>query len=499
MRCANEHITADGRRINKPAYIQAAPTHPNHLNIGGRVMPTAAQPSHSLLSMQHDHIPGQPVPIPMPQGQPDYDSISGWNQSHYDIPTIDTTYPSHPGSAFGSPQNDNHLAVSPAARGSALNLRDAPLPASFDSNGVSIIARTGPIAASVPTRFGFESSPPTSYHHHESSTIRNLHSSAFGDHKANGGLLGSSPSVSLSEDPVTQPRLLHSQRQSKSRMLSASVGAREMPSSAEEAFEDWDDTLTFEEDLVPNTLQELLTPAERQRRLSRNAEDDSGFSMSHRSAFSGMGTPSEASPKVGSPSGASPSRFGAFFTRQQQKGVDVASESPASQFGVVGSPLRSSNLNPGSSPSLRAVGSRPASGDFFLSSPPRQASASMLSQQLQRTRLSSRASDPATETLKSTLQPPSISRATSTGSIGGPQPGRLDRATSSSSIGVGRDKIDEEPELFAMDELGDSKRESATWKRLSGGSGTWGSGSSGQSKSVGVIGGQRATSNGSNA
>jgi hypothetical protein len=56
---------------------------------------------------------------------------------------------------------------------------------------------------------------------------------------------------------------------------------------------------------------------------------------------------------------------------------------------------------------------------------------------------------------------------------------------------VGREKIDEEPELFAMDEVGDGKQNA--WKRLSGGNGVWGSG---LSKGVGVIGSQRGPTGG---
>jgi len=366
--------------------------------------------------------------------------------------------------------------------GPGLSALDAPLPASFDSNGISIIARNGPIAASVPTRFGLESSPPSSFHPTGSSTIRNLQATAFGEPIRNGNILGSSPSVT-SEDAPGSRRIMHSERFAKPRMLSASVGAGSRLPRADLADEDWDEIPTFsEEDLVPNELIHLLTPEQRRRRLSRNAEDES-TSFSHRSALSAIGTPGDSSsPKVGSPLGASPSRFGSFF-KDQQKGS--ASEGP-NPLGHVGSPLRPSSLNPGASPALRAS-SRPVSGEFSVSSPPRQASASVLSQQLQRTRISSRASELSDGSAKP--QTPNITRSISAGSVGA-APGRLDRTASTSSVSMGRDKIDEEPELFRMDELGDQRSN----KRMSGLAGVWGA-----KNDVGVIGGRRAAGPGAGA
>jgi hypothetical protein len=70
-------------------------------------------------------------------------------------------------------------------------------------------------------------------------------------------------------------------------------------------------------------LHELLTPKERRRRLSRTADDER--MPSHRAALSGLGTPAESTSKVGSPLGASPSRFGGFLARQQQEKASEAS------------------------------------------------------------------------------------------------------------------------------------------------------------------------------
>lgn len=419
------------------------------LNLGGRVMPGhGPQSGNSLLSMQHDQFANPMYPQ---QHMP---------EDEWKIPTIvDHHTASLPGSAYGSPQAEGMFAKSPA---NGLSVLDAPLPASFDSQGVSIFARHGPIAASVPSRFGFDSSPPPSLPNNrptESAALRNLHSSAFGDSSRNLRGFGTSPSIN-EESAMRMPlRQMHSERYQRPRMLSASVGARH-PFDQTEG--DWDDDLVFEEDLLPNTLNDLLTPQERLRRLSRTADEDQQPLSNHRSLLSNIGTPSGESPKVGSPGtlSSSPSRFGPLFARQQREksSENVPTESA---FGHVGSPLRPSPLNPGSSPSLRpSAHSRPASGDFSVSSPPRQASMSMISQQLQRARLNSRASetsDPGTSS-----NPPSTSTSTAKAIPAPPAAssaphGRLDRTVSG---GVSRgDKIDEEPEeLFTMDEINNSSK-----------------------------------------
>lgn len=428
--------------------------------------------------MQQDHL-SQPQPIPG-HTQVDYMNSDMWKNPPYDIPTIDTTFSSHPGSNYGSPSNDGRMPISPIQRG--LEIRDAPLPASFDSQGVSVFARMGPMAASVPSRFGLDSSPPSSLPNRqmESSALRNLHSSAFGDDHRNGkGSMASSPPAA--DEPMGR-RIMHSERFSRQpKMISASVGARPPLAISDE----WDESFNFEEDLLPTSLTELLTPQEKMRRFSRNAEDES--ILSHRQSMSGLGTPADSSSKVGSPSTASPSRFGGFFASQQQKEAQESLSLPrASAFGHVGSPLRNSSLHPGASPSLRA-NARPISGDVspFVSSPPRQSTMGMISQQLQRTRITTRNSDDTTPTLP--IQHPGVARVASGNPVGSPGPGRLDRAVSSSS--VGREKIDEEPELFSMDdELGDDRRAS---KRSSGGA--WNQGNPFTSPKLGPIGGQRSS------
>lgn len=371
--------------------------------------------------------------------------MQGPSSSGYmNLPTLDTGFTSfQPDNNYGSPREELRQPISPAAKG--LSALDAPLPASFDSQGISWIARHGAVAASVPSKFGLES-PPSSLPKKSgppSDALRNLHDSAFGEVPRSGFTHVTSSSPPGSEDFSGQ-RMMHSQRVSKPKMLSASL-----PRAG--ASEDWDGNFAFEEDFLPANLTELLTPAEKMRRSSRTEEDGA----TQRQSLSGFGTPVETSSKVGSPAASSPSRFGALFSRQLKK-EEENNNYPTTGFGHIGSPLRNSSLHPGASPSLRAV-SRPTSGDVspYLASPPRQSSMSVISQQLQRTRLSQKESEGGGSGLH-----PGVVRYPS-----GNTNGRLDRAISSSSIGNSR--IDEEQGdfVFSMEEEDDGKSS----KRYSGG------------------------------
>ena len=384
--------------------------------------------------------------------------------------------------------------MSPVQKG--LSVMDVPLPASFDSQGISHMARYGPIASSVPATF-LANSPPSSYQA-DSSALRNLHDSAFGDGLRNrAAVLGSSPPESL-EQPVGR-RMLHSElAANRTRgVMSSSVGAR--PTYKDEEWDDTDMIGKFEEDLLPNSLSDLLTPQEKMRRFSRD-QGENESSLSHRASLSKLGaSPIASDNNFGSPSAAtaSPSRFQSLWGKSRpthENGFELGSPGQ-SAFGHVGSPLRNSTLHPGASPSMRAM-NRTTSGDVspFVSSPPRQASMSMLSHQLQRTRLSSR--DEASIT--SNPMHPGINRVTSGGSIGSSS-GRLgmDRAVSSSSIN--RERIEEEQGLFSMEEEEDlnkskdgaSTTSSTSNKRLSGLS--WGSGGGKGSPNLAPVGGHRTT------
>lgn len=378
---------------------------------------------------------------------------------------------------------------------------DVPLPASFDSQGISHMARYGPIASSVPAKF-LAGSPPSSYQA-DSSALRNLHDSAFGDGSRSRAALGTSPPDSV--EPPAGRRMLHSElAANRSRnLMSSSVGAR--PSYKDEEWDDADMIGKFEEDLLPHSLSDLLTPQEKMRRFSRDQGDSESNSFTQPLSMSRLGaSPTTSDVRYGSPSAAtaSPSRFQSLWgkSRPMNDNLESGSLPGASAFGHVGSPLRNSSLHPGASPSLRAM-NRPASGDTspFVSSPPRQASMSMISQQLSRTRLSSR-EEAAGLTSSPTLNPqhPGINRLTSGSSIGSPSGrlGNLDRAVSSSSIN--RERIEEEQGLFSMEEEDDVKKSqdgasttsSTSNKRLSGLS--WGSGGKG-SPNLAPIGGQKSS------
>ncbi|EEP82105.1 conserved hypothetical protein [Uncinocarpus reesii 1704] len=418
-KCALAHILPDGRRVNRPN-IGMGMGGGGNLNLGGRVNyppyhPQDSALANSLLSQQqmNGHGPrlypyqedlqmhGRPQ-LPM-QPQPPYDNI----------PIIDTGLET--GSRYGSPPEDGRHAISPIGR-SAL---DAPLPASFDSQGISYIARHGPVASSVPSRFGFDLSPTPSS---RADMFRNLHDTTFGSDFKKFSTLSSSPV--LSGDEGTTARVMHSQRVSRPKMLSASLPRPTV-------LDDWDDNFAMEEDYLPADLHDdVLTPQEKMRRLSRTEHDShSGRDLS------GLGLPLTGSAKVGSPLASSPSRFGALFAKQRQK----KEEENQSALGNVGSPLRDSSLSMRSSPGLRPIGSRPSSGDIspFIASPPRQPSMSMITQQLSSTSLH-----------------PNSARHTSAGS-------RLDRTISSP---MSTSRIDEEQSdlVFSMEEE-ENRRNSSAW------------------------------------
>lgn len=442
----------------------------SHLNIGGRLNTDLyhSQNNGSALTngfIRANAVPSSPYGQPYPQFQSQDENFPAINGRHASIdiavPTIDTTYISHPGSQYGSPREEDQnrlaLGMSPVPS-KGLSVLDAPLPASFDSNGVSWIARHGPMASSVPSKFGIES-PPGSMSMKDgrgSEALKNLHSSAFGDDtrdRFNGASSPPGPS-----DEYFGKRVMHSQRFAKNKVMSASL-----PKAIDQ---DWDD-FTFEEDLLPETLKDLMTPQEKARRGSRTAEEGG------RPIHSGAGTPGADSPlKFGSPSNASPSRWGPLFQRhqQQKEEEDRAAASRASAFGHVGSPLRNSSLHPGASPSSRPIARSGNSVDStsFLASPPRQSSMSMISQQLQRTRLGrveSNSNDSLSPIAGGRVTSNPIS-ATSRSSL------TADRQVSSGSIGnVGSGRfttpIDEEQGEFVFDMEGVDEKKGE--KRNSGG------------------------------
>ncbi|CZT01236.1 uncharacterized protein RAG0_08972 [Rhynchosporium agropyri] len=378
-KCANVHILPDGRRVN---YKHGGPMGGGHLNIGGRLNNDGyhTRPTTSTLTNSFMGTNGAPPPYAQQYTYQDgdnnpYPPMIGRHQSiDINVPTIDTSYASRPVSNYGSPRDEDHnrfgLGLSPVPM-KGLSLLDAQLPASFDSNGISSIARYGPMASSVPAKFGLDS-PPSSLgaakDGRTSEALKSLHNSAFGDDtrdRFNG--MPSSPPANPPEEYFGK-RTMHSQRYARPRVMSSSLPKFDL---------DWDPGFGLEEDLLPETLQELMTPQEKARRGSRNANDEG------RPIYSGAGTPNhDMGTKFGSPSNASPSRWNGLFQRKEEE-----DRARASAFGHVGSPLRNSSLHLGASPSSRPIARPSVSGDSspYLASPPRQGS--LISRELQRTRL----------------------------------------------------------------------------------------------------------------
>lgn len=373
------------------------------------------------------------------------------------IPKLDTSYTPDPiGSNYGSPLNESRLAASPVQRG--LSVLDAPLPSSFDSQGISHAARHGPLAASMPPRFGIES-PPSSLPNKAllgNTALRDLHDSAFGDRKLDGVLhgLGSSPPT-FEESSSFNKRSLHSERFARHKMLSASLGARQgsffpMDTSSTEESDDE----TPGEDLLPSSLHDLL-PQEKLRRFSRtNVEDENNptFLSVQRRAISGGPTPQDG--KVGSlsPHSASPSRYSAFWgTRNASKPEINGDLGGTSAFGHVGSPLRPSSLR--TSSLTTGLSSSPG----HVGSPIRTSGVSMLSQELQRSRISD--SVPARPSPSSLA--PGAERTASNGSLNpSTSMGSMSTATRNglgerhiSTNSLSREAIEEEVEqpMFSMD------------------------------------------------
>ncbi|KAI1634259.1 hypothetical protein F4809DRAFT_652031 [Biscogniauxia mediterranea] len=387
-KCANVHVLADGRRIN---YGKNGITIGQPIHLGSRVNPAAYNGSNSALTnsfMRADAAGSYGSGFggyPIAPGDP-YQSIDR-RPSLENVPTIDTTY-SHTSSQYGSPREEEPsrlgLGLSPvAAKG--LSVLDAPLPASFDSNGISNAARYpgGPWPSSVPSQFGLDSPSPSLNAAKESRTseaLKLLHHSAFGsnDHLST-TVTGSSPPTQPTDEYYGR-RQMHSSRYAKPKMLSSSA-PRAIAGGAID--HDWESEFPFlEEDYLPDNLKDLLTPAEKARRGSRAADDDLNGHRGNGASpgfvgMSGAGTPTaESTSKFGSPMASSPSRWGPLFQRHhdEQEARKHAAAS-AGAFGHVGSPLRQSSLS--------AEVARPQK-------PSRSGSIdglSVLTQQLQRTRL----------------------------------------------------------------------------------------------------------------
>lgn len=482
----------DGRRINygKNGVTIGAPP---GVALGVRVNPTTYhQPSNSALTnsfLRADALP----PYTTPYGPKDdgYGHQLG-EQPGMDngLPTIDTTYSSNPASAYGSPRDEDAsrlgLGLSPLTM-KGLSVLDAPLPASFDSNGISHAARYGPWPSSVPTKFGLESPSPSLNSVRDartSETLKLLHTSAFGssEHFSPSAIgssdmsgFGSSPPAgsttmgsALGSDEYFGKRMMHSSslRYTKPRMISSSVPKIDR---------DWEAEFMFEEDYVPGALaNEVLTPAEKARRGS-----NSTLRMMDPMESAAESLPIGAT-KFGSPGmSASPSRWGPLFHRQREDDFDAGgtarSMKHVSAFGHVGSPLRNSSLATAISAELHR--------DSNSSTPGQQDSGnesiSALTRQIRETHLTDSGSGNSSPRLYPIV--PRNNKTTGPGSIGAGIIGKerekergLERHISSASISssvTGRftTPIDEEDSSFVFSMEEEEETQTRARKRVSGG------------------------------
>lgn len=442
-KCANVHVLPDGRRINysKNGVTIGAPPIPS-----SRATATHGVGYHMTNSaltnsfLRADGVPPYTNTYPY-QGEDKYHTLARQPSLGDGLPGAETAY-SHPNSAYGSPRDDERLSLglSPVAKG--LSVLDAPLPASFDSNGISMAARYGPWPASMPSKFGVESPSPLlnpTKDPRPSETLKLLHTSAFGSSEhlnlspspASGlpgsasipggtaaGTGGSSPPTGPPNEEYFGKRAMHSSRAlflakhggHHSKMLSSSLPKPVSSVAGGMGIDrDWDASFPFleEADYVPDNLKDLLTPSERARRGSLRTAAENGASNGEGGTVTSSPAPGADSPasnanssgaigattKYGSPLPAgSPSRWAPIFARKDADDIaDGASTSSrrASAFGHVGSPLRNSSLAsmPGESTATAAPGSawsgRPGVGGRSTSE-----TMSALTQQLQRTRVS---------------------------------------------------------------------------------------------------------------
>ncbi|KAK9377529.1 uncharacterized protein V1513DRAFT_429203 [Lipomyces chichibuensis] len=437
-KCALAHILPDGRRVNHRSLSQNY----GPLQLGARnILPDLNTNSYSnnpsalarSLIAQHNRQPPQPTPAPPSSTQP------------LDIPEYGLEY-------GASPPPENFMSPSSAR---TLGPLDVPMPASLESNGISYLARHGPIAASVPAKFGsLDASPPPSLPQQNtgvdlsalssSHTIRSLYMSAFGVDSEHGlssslknGVIGSKagfvspgpdePTSSNSSPPHgantatmassatttsgVQHRLNNMSHSpfgmaptanppssfAGRRYVSSSFPARSSIWRGSTSFtHDEDDfytsangsyhvsnadsfsvddsaanTFAYEEDFVPSSLNELLTPQERHRRGSRH--DDNTHTAEYSSSISGrLGSTGAIGDGIisSSPRGtgmAESPRFGQLFNGYH--GGVVTSNPNSNSVSAIGSPLRYSSYGTASATTTAGADSNGASSSFLSSSP----------------------------------------------------------------------------------------------------------------------------------
>ncbi|KAI1000397.1 hypothetical protein K3495_g7798 [Podosphaera aphanis] len=320
-KCANIHVLPDGRRVNYTKSMTAA-----HLNVGSRVNTDHFHTHKPSSTLSNSFVRSNGLPPPYAQQFTCLrdEALPIRRQSSIDISVIgfDASYGSIPGSSGDEDKSRYGLGLSPATN-KPVNFLDVPLPSSYDSSSISWMAHNNNMmASSVPSKLGLEPSPETvrardgrSYE-----ALKNLQHSVFGEELPTRA--ASQPTL-LAEDYLGIRSLSLHQPHKRGPIITNTYQAVDR---------DWDANFTFEEDYLPETLKDLMTPQEKARRGSRNADEEGRF-------FSCTTTTSKNDPlsKFGSPSNASPSRWGPLFQRQQQKEDDDYAR--VSAFGHVGSPL----------------------------------------------------------------------------------------------------------------------------------------------------------------
>ncbi|GAM85573.1 hypothetical protein ANO11243_035800 [Dothideomycetidae sp. 11243] len=435
--CALLHVLPDGRIINRPpprggmAPYGRRGTNPNNMFPAGPSTPLSINTQEQGGPADYGGYPAQDAP-PAYTHQPNSPVFRA------------EIHPSNSSSPYGSPHGDLLQARSPPRPG--LSARDAQLPSSWDSQGISHAARNGPFAASVPGRFGLES-PPSSYPNKAQlgNTSLRDRDSAFADTANLDGVLHGLGSSPRDIEPFSfAKRPLHSERFGRPRpAISSSLDVRHtsFPNDLANSEPDSDSDEGAGEDLLPSSLHDLI-PIDKLRRPSRSAaEEDSSHWSAQRRMFSN-GANTEIKPGSMSPHSSSPSRYSAMWAARSSAPKPEAETNPVSAFGHVGSPLRPSNLRTSST----NASPPPANGGSGLS---------MLTSQLQRARLgdspSAGMSDrpPQSQTLA-----PNGMQETGHSSMPTPSPSADPSLNPIGNTGVARDKTDDET-MFSMEDEGD--------------------------------------------
>ncbi|KAA8913846.1 hypothetical protein FN846DRAFT_1026396 [Sphaerosporella brunnea] len=339
-KCALAHILPDGRRVNRPQMHNNS-----HLHFG-RMDPAFTNHRsalHNSLMQANSHV-GHHTPNHSLGGPEDFPALPGSQP----IPQAEqAAAQSISETQLASPRNSDSLAISSLASSQrTLGPLDATLPASIDRYDYSYYAKHGPFASSVPNTFGVDSPPPSLPSSiRGEATLSALRRSAFGDD--DGAEL--SRSAQLREGSFGE-RILHSSASRRNKVYSSSYGGTQTLFNGchgingardnSSAIDTSEGAFAFEEDFLPESLTDLLTPAERNRRMSRT-DDDNGAAFGR--SFTAPGTPGDA---FGSPPIGSPGSWGPLINRHKRED----DHSQISGLGHVGSPLRHSYLHSDANP-----------------------------------------------------------------------------------------------------------------------------------------------------